>query len=242
MNRIHDLSTDAPEVSTRATWFGVFVAGYALFDLLPVVLTPDLGWHGLRIGDVVDAPLVSLPVVGYVILGQLVGAWKDPRASLLIGVLLIVFVQGHAVHLAANAIAAADTPSSSTWATSYFLDEHWGHTELHLAIVLLAVVFVVVDRRPMQLSDGQRDILVAFAAVYGLLLAADAIEGQTVPVMLPAGVVLTGIVVLTSKLQQPVRVAVMSWFFGTASIVMTLSLLAYGAANRGYPELLGLPL
>ncbi|MEI4902448.1 hypothetical protein Q8G48_28325, partial [Klebsiella pneumoniae] len=80
---------------------------------------------------------------------------------------LVFFVQGHGIHLAANAIGANSDPSERSWETSYFLDEHWGHVELHLAIIVLGLLFIFAARPNGPTSTGERVVLLLSLLTFG---------------------------------------------------------------------------
>ncbi len=125
---------------------GLFVVGYAVVDLIPVLLPASPGLFGLRLADLLDSVFIFVLVALYVRLGLDADLWRTPVLRVASAVSLVLLVQGHAIHLAANAIAAVSDPATRSWDLTYFLDEHWGHTELHLAFVLLAVLFIGYGR------------------------------------------------------------------------------------------------
>lgn len=215
-----------------------FVGGYALFDALPVLLAGKHVLHGLRWGDLIDAPLLFLLVALYVGLGLQAGLWRSTALKVANAAVLVLLVQGHGIHLAANAIGANSSPSSPSWETSYFLDEHWGHVELHLGIILMALLFVVAAL-PMPGGEGraptvaERWLLRGAALVFGLFLTADGLEGQTAPLMMAAGVLLPGVALaLRNSAASPHRL-----FFASAFAVALIALGAYRLVYGGFPEL-----
>ena len=223
--------------TTALRGLAAFVGGYAVFDALPVLLGGGPVVEGIGAGDLIDAPLVFLLVGVYLNLGARAGLWREARLRLAAGAFLIVLVQGHGIHLAANAIAGASNPGAAGWQTTYFLDEHWGHAEIHLAVVLMAALFILAAR-PAAAGEGLkggrgRYWLLLLAVVHGLFLAADAIEGQTVPLMIGAGVVLPAL----ARRRCGESGSILPRFFGAAFATALVVLVAYGVANGGYPEL-----
>ena len=211
---------------------GAFLGVYALFDVLPIILPKSDVIHGLRWGDLVDAPLAFLLVAAYVLLGLQAGLWRSNRLRVVNAVALVLLVQGHGIHLAANTISAYLDPSSPGWRPAYFLDEHWGHLELQLGILLAALIFIVAARNNAEtLSPLTRIPLVLLACTYGLFLTADAIEGQTVPLMVPAGVTLALVGFLPRR-----PFSVYRSFFASAFATTVLALAAYGLWHGGFPE------
>ncbi len=174
----------------------LFVVGYALVDLLPIILpsTPVLG--GLALSDLADAILIFFLVVLYVELGLRAKIFRSLTLRAVYTAAMLLMVQGHAIHFAGNAVTAASEPGAPGWEIAYFLDESWGHLELHGAFLFLAALFIAcgvsVDREGNEpaLTRVEKAGLWFAALTYGILLAGDAVEGQTVPLMLPVAVAL----------------------------------------------------
>jgi len=225
----------------------IFVLGYGLVDLLPIVLPEHPRLVDLPFRDAADAALIFLLVFLYVELATHAQLLQKRWARAVFALALLLMVQGHAIHLAANAIAAASEAGSSGWDLADFLDEHWGHTELHFAFLLLAALFIaradpVKSDRP--LSRMENVGLWVLAAVYGLLLAGDAIEGQTVPLMLPVAVVLSlwGLWPYLGRRQPgPQRPSLPAHrrFFAASLGVTVIGLAIYGLVFSGFPQFSG---
>jgi hypothetical protein len=227
----------------------VFLTGYAFVDLLPVALSDKAAFFSLSVGDVADFFLLFVLVALYLWLGWRAGVWRSARYAVLGIVALVMMVQGHSIHLAANAIAAAGTETDAAWSLTYFLDERWGHAELHLSFLLLAGLFIAGAGVPESDAAGVRTSridglgLAVLAVVYGLILAGDAVEGQTVPLVLPAAVglfVWGGRLYVVNKSGNPRPAASLSpyrRFFALALAVTTVALLVYGLVFGGFPQL-----
>lgn len=229
----------------------VFAVGYALVDLLPVLLPSQPELLGLGLKDLADAILVFVLVVLYVELAIEARLLRRPWVRAVFAVSLLLLVQGHAIHLAANAIAAASEPSASGWNLIYYLDEHWGHRELHLSFLLLAALFIfgslssaaaeqpMPDRGPLA-----RGSVYGAALLYGLLLAGDAVEGQTVPLMLPgsAALFVSGVWPLIKSRSRGDGPSLPPHrrFFAISLGISAAALLIYGLVMGGYPELTSL--
>lgn len=245
-----DGSADRPD--RRRTGFRgivVFAAGYALVDLLPVLLPSQPELLGLGLKDLADAGLVFLLVVLYVGLAIEARLLQSPWVGAVFAVSLLLLVQGHAILLAANAIAAASEPTASGWNLIYYLDEHWGHRELHLSFLLLAGLFIFHsasgDPAAYPVPDPGRSapwVLYGAALLYGVLLAGDAVEGQTVPLMLPcsAALSISGLWPLIGSRSRGDRLplSLHRRFFAASAGIAALALVTYGLVMGGYPELL----
>jgi hypothetical protein len=223
-----------PAALTPARLIFVYALGFTIFDLVPIPLSDVDAFKGLSVGDLVDAPLIILPVALLFRMALDADLWRTAglRAAVLLSLLL--FTQGHAVHLAANAIAHSLAESDAGWEPAYFLDEHLGHYELHVALLIFATLFIGFGH-PSRLPRRAELALLTFTiAGYGGLQAADAIEGQTVPLVLPASVALA----LMGGWVVARRGSEYATFFAASYAVCFLVLVVYGAVNNGWPEIL----
>ena len=208
-----------------------YTFGFAVFILVPIPLSDTHTFEGLSIGDLVDAPLVLLPIGLLFLMALDADLWRTPGLRIALLLALLLLVQGHAIHLAANAIAHSLEEQDAAWQPAYFLDEHWGHYELDGALLGLAVLFVSFAKP----TESHFDTWLIVAIVgYGALLAAAAIEGQTVPLMLPASAVLT----LAGWKRVTQRSGAYATFFSGSYAVCLLVLVVYGAKNGGWPQIL----
>jgi hypothetical protein len=204
------MSDSAPSYTRHVRGLAAFVVGYALVDLLPVLLPKTPVFMGLRVSDLADAGLIFVLAALYVQLGLL-----------------------------AN--------DDGAWGLIYFLDERWGHIELHLAFLLIAATFIGcsdptrADQARRPLSASEEAAILVLALTYGILLAGDAVEGQTVALMLPAALLLSlwgfspylrGI----KNQTQPV-VSFYRRFFAASLTVTVVALVLYGVIAGGFPEL-----
>jgi hypothetical protein len=210
-----------------------FTLAFTAFDLIPIAFSDADAFKGLTWGDIVDAPVVLLPLAFLGLMTLDGGLWRD--AYLRIGVLLalVLFTQGHAIHLAANAISHHLGTSHPAWESAYFLDENVGHYQIHLALLALAAMFIWAARTSATALEVS-PTLVLSVAIYGPLQAAGAIEGQTVPLVLPASLLLAAAAVRLAAW----RVSPYAAFFAASYAICFVVLVAYGAVNGGWPEIL----
>ncbi|MGD2154128.1 MAG: hypothetical protein PVG79_12730 [Gemmatimonadales bacterium] len=225
-----------------------FVVGYALVDLLPVILPATPVFNGLAVKDLADALLIFFLVVLYVELGLRAKIFRSLRLRAAYIFALLLMVQGHAVHFAANAITGVSADSDAGWALADFLDEHWGHVELHVAFIALAAIFIFCGRsadaagnEPV-LSRTEKAGLWLASLAYGVLLAGDAVEGQTVPLMLPCAIVLCvwgfwPFMRGWGNSVGPARISLYRRFFATSFGITVIALVAYRLITGGFPEL-----
>jgi hypothetical protein len=145
----------------------------------------------------------------------------------------LLYATGYGITLSANAIGrlvpelAPVQPSQLI----YFLDEHLGHILWHLGMVgvTVALLLAAQDMRAVPLTLGP----VLGAAAYAFAWFTDAVEGQTVPLLLPASLLL-------------VMWLWRGWISGKGSLIRTAFLLAHALAlglfgvwgfwRRGFPQ------
>lgn len=102
----------------------------------------------------------------------------------------LLYALGLGVNLSANAIArpVAEFAGSAAQALTYFLDERLGHVLWHVGTIGMAVALILGARAAA--LEPLRPRTLAGALAYAFAYFADAVEGQTVPLMLPTSLVL----------------------------------------------------
>lgn len=180
-------------------WLLTFALAYALLHVLP----PYMQWeirNKLWVGDIFDllTPFAMILVI-YRIVHILARVENDPsrmiRPSVVIILLLgsIAFVEGHGMHLSANAITRhLQDERSSSYALAYLFDEVLGHIFWHSGIVLLSLGLIQMGFDSCQEADSRtKPVLISIAAAfYGFTYFADAVEGQTVIFAFPLAVLI----------------------------------------------------
>jgi hypothetical protein len=165
----------------RQRAFLAFALAVLAFHHLPTI---DL----LNLGIVIDT-WTPLAVVGAS--AALLLAEPPSRLSLVVAfVAAVAYVDGHGVHLAANAINGAD-PTGEAGDRAEFWDERFGHIEWHLGWfgLLLAVCLAESGGRRQRFHPA---LSVVAVAALGFTLFTNAVEGQTWPLMLAAGALFVG--------------------------------------------------
>lgn len=129
-----------------------------------------------RVGDVQWADLVDLVLPYAVVAAGGVALLAVPRRLQVAGVAgLVLYVQGHGLHLAANSIAERQPGP-----TAFFWDELGGHAVWYSGLYLLVGALLVggaVTTRP-----GRLRLLLAVAV--GATFATNALGGHSVPLAL----------------------------------------------------------
>jgi hypothetical protein len=103
-----------------------------------------------------------------------------PLPAIVVGTAaLVLYIDGHGIHLAANAIGHEDVGAAED--TVDFWDEHWGHAEWHLGWIGLLAALSLADlpHRPSnRVFLGLGGPLIAAAALMGSTLFTSTVEGQ----------------------------------------------------------------
>ena len=144
-------------------------------------LTAPLG----ELGDVQAADLPDLLLPYAVVAAAGVALLAVPRTAQVLGVLgLLLYVQGHGIHLAANSIAERQ-PSD----TAFFWDELAGHAIWYAGLYLVLAALLVgraVGTRP-------GPVRLVLSAAVGVTFATNALGGHAVPLAVVALLLLGGL-------------------------------------------------
>ena len=123
---------------------------------------------------------IDLATPFFVAAAAVYGLRGAPRTAIVVGTgALVLYIDGHGIHLAANAIGHEDVGGAEH--TVDFWDEHWGHAEWHLGWLGLLAALSLADllhpHRNRALF-GLGATLIAAAAVTGWTLFTSTVEGQ----------------------------------------------------------------
>jgi hypothetical protein len=221
---------------------------YAFFHIMPAFLSTPV-WNRLMIADLLDllTPFVMVGLVCWlwVVLRRTAGEARCVRPPVLSSAILlvgaVVFVEGHGMHLSANAIARHLGPAKDPGAypLTYFFDEVLGHILWDSGIALLSIGLVLLGwrsaRRPV--SGTGSSVTALGALFYGFTYFVNAVEGQTVVFTLPLAV---GIPLATAVVASRRRVSLLRnpvlWFF-TVAYAAAVCLFAYWLIRQGgFPQ------
>jgi hypothetical protein len=156
-------------------FFAFSVAVLALHHL------PTIGL--LKLGIVIDAftPLVVVGTAALVLL-----AYRPAALALVVAFLAaLAYVDGHGIHMAANAINGAD-PTGEAGDRTELWDETIGHIVWHLGWFGLLLAFCLAERAAAP-QRFERTLGALGVVALGFTLFTSCVEGQTWPLMLAAG-------------------------------------------------------
>jgi hypothetical protein len=160
----------------RQRAFVAFAVAALAFHHLPTI---DV----LNLGILIDlfAPLAVVGAAAAVLFAE-----RPSRLALAVGfVAALAYVEGHGIHLAANAINGAE-PAGEAGRRAEFWDERFGHIQWHLGWFGLLLAFCLAERDHPGTWPGFRSAAVPVAAL-GFTFFTSTVEGQTWPLLLAAG-------------------------------------------------------
>ena len=144
-------------------------------------LTAPLG----ELGDIQAADLLDLLLPYAVVAAAGVALLAVPRTAQVVGVAgLLLYVQGHGIHLAANSIAERQ-PSD----TAFFWDELAGHWIWYAGLYLVLAALLL--GRAVSTPAGPVRLLLSVAV--GVTFATNALGGHAVPLAVVALLLLGGL-------------------------------------------------
>jgi hypothetical protein len=229
-------------------WLFAYAFVYAFFHILPAFLNYEIK-NLLMIADVFDilTPFVMIFVIYRIYLMLLpnirIGSSFSVKSTVVIILIFggISFVEGHGMHLSANAIARHLTPSNnlSLFALDYSFDEILGHIFWDSGIIILSLGIILVGFNIGQkrLSSPKQTLIVLGSLIYGFTYFVNAVEGQTVLFTLPLAVAIPLAIWWTAN-RKRIRLSrnpVLSLFL--LSYIVALGLfIVWGIWQKGFPE------
>ena len=168
------------------------------FGNMPYMIEILTGIRGLA--DLVDILflLPSLSILFLLLFREFGGA--ENRYRYLFYLFLIVMIEGHGIHWAANMIHNSMLPGERGYDTAYFLDEILGHV-IFFSGVYLSLLYITYLRLGMtcQLTPDDRLMILLSSLVVGYAFSLSTIEGQIIiPFLIIVGVTL-GVMMLISR-------------------------------------------
>ncbi len=231
-------------ISMLALIFAVVTVVFLLlliFFRIPFPLYPLMSYQ-----DALDilTPLVLIPI--YWLLFKSASSRQPGQGEEMTFIMLsAVWVFGHGMHLAANSIdnlieglaknGTVDVTGTGIYQLTYFFDEHLSHYLWHIAILGLAALIIYREWRQ---PAGVKTTWWASGAasfLYGITLFLIFLEGQTVPLGLPAVVIMALVTLIWGRkriAQQPLLA-----FFGIACCLAVLLFVGWGLYWGGFPQL-----
>ncbi len=245
---VETLSARKIETHRITRWIVAYAIAYALLHITPVFLTRPV-WGLMTLGDVVDffTPFLLCLLV-YAIYRVLIAEAVSEKSPLfryrITGLMLIggvMFVEGHGIHLAGNAIGRYLSPdiSPALYGLVYFFDEIWGHILWDGGLLLFSIGMILMAREVEFHSRSLIDVVwTALAGQwYGFTFFVNAVEGQTVFFTFPLAILIPVYVwqSVVRKRRSLFRNPVLT-FFVIAYLVADLLFVIWYLWHRGFPE------
>jgi len=231
-------------------WLFVYGLVYAFFQIMPAFIPGHFAGPVSR-GDAFDflTPLAVIPVALAVFFNLRKVAESEGRAlprsskwSIAVLVLgLICYVEGHGLHLSANAIdrLLGSREDTVLHQSVYIYDEVISHFIWDSGVLIIAAGLILAGTKVHfpRLSWAQWAFLGGGAACFGFSYAVNAIEGQTVVLTFPAAVLMALIclwIYWRGRRRGEHNAAALFFLMG---FLLSALLFAYwGIAHPGFPE------
>jgi len=240
------------EKNALGLWLFIFGFFFAFFHIVPALL-PRFLVLSLTWGDLLDflTPFAVIPLT-YVLYSKanrflhsqpLLSSWDRiirTLAKLLLALGVLLYVDGHGLHLSSNSIARLleGLKESELYKANYLFDEIISHFMWDGGIFLISLGLILLARQiSLSLLDTKSAILLSLgAAFYGFTFTANGIEGQTVVFTFPAaGVGFLLALILNLKRQKKSPNPFLLFF--VAGYFLSLILFAYwGISRSGFPQ------
>lgn len=172
---------------------GVLALAFAIAFIVLFLAPPFLPYRFplyslINWAEVVDlaTPLVLIPLY-WLLLAEFAPS-RSAMWTIVFLVLAAAWVDGHGIHLAANAIGhlLKNQPGPAQDLTEFW-DERFGHYLWHSAALGLTALVLIAAARAPEVRDDARWAGVAGALVYGFALFLIGDEGGTAPLMIAFG-------------------------------------------------------
>lgn len=216
-----------------------FAASYFFLCLVPVFTEFTLV-GGLLLADVVDllTPLVTVILICRV----LVASTADARPRTLCVALMILggvlFVEGHGIHLSANALTRilGEGPSAAQ-RLAYFYDEVLGHLLWDGGMVLMTVGLAIAALRSMRSEVTKLGLVLPASVMFAFSTFTNSVEGQTVAVVFPSSVAIALLLPLSVRRRgMALRSSSIPLFLSIAYGLASLLFVFWFILNGGFPE------
>jgi len=231
-------------ISLRALIFAVLSVVFLL--LLIFLRTPFTIYPLMSYQDALDilTPLVLIPI--YWLLFKSAASRESSQGEEMAFIILAaVWVLGHGMHLAANSIdnlieglakkQVIDVTGTGIYQLTYFFDEHLSHYLWHIGILGLAALMIYREwRHPAGVKTIWWETSLA-GFLYGVTFFLIFLEGQTVPLGLPAVTIIALVTLVWGRkklAQQPLLA-----FFGIACCLAVVLFAGWYLYWGGFPQL-----
>ena len=221
-------------------WLFLFGFAYAFMHIIPVFFTVEIE-NRLTWGDIL-AILTPLVVVftAWKLFSILSSAVDFIRLTAVFWLMLaasLLYAGGQGMNLAANAIARhlADQGMTPIFQLTYFFDERLGHILWHIGMVGMTAALLL---RSQSLQGSHSKALCLLGSLsFAFAYFTDAVEGQTVFLLLPAAMVIVIWMGFRSfRARDSIAKNPVNRFFLTGYAIALLLFLIWRIWQGGFPE------
>ena len=226
----------------------VFAILFAIFFLLLIVFRiPFPPYPLINYQDVLDllTPLVLIPFY-WVMFRTTYHGEPSRRADIAFMILASLWVLGHGMHLAANAIdnlieglakqQVVDITHTDIYTLAYFLDENLSHYLWHLGIIGLAGIIIFREWCYPAVEKMTHWVTILAGILSGITYFCIFDEGQTVPLGLPFTLLVSVWTLIWGRknlAEQPIFA-----YFTITCMTAFVLLTGWGIYFGGFPEIL----
>jgi hypothetical protein len=220
--------------------FLLFALAFAFFASAPAILFNQFPpYELLKWGDIFDllTPVILIPLYWLQFRFD-----RERKSSLTVEMLFLaiaaLWIVGHGMHLAANAIGhlLGDLQSTAAYALTYFLDEGLSHWLWHIGIMGMATLLLWWNWWFKSAETTLKTILTTLAGlIFGFMFSIVIVEGGTVFMGLPFAIIITLTMLIWGRadLRQRPQLLFTLIAFGVALLAFT----GWGLYWGGFPEL-----
>lgn len=222
-------------------WLFTFGLCFATFHILPAFLNYEIK-HRFMASEIVDllTPFVIILILYKIYKIQIA---ESQNIKFWVKILFIVgaitFVEGHGIHLAANAIHRhLQADNSSLYTLIYFFDETLGHILWDGGTIILVGGLVLVSLHKKEMTRRKNHILIIIGAIFfGFTYFVNAVEGQTVWFTFPYAIFLViTISYIPNKYKTAINQNCVLAFFFFGYIIASGFFLFWLVWQRGFPQ------
>lgn len=222
---------------------------FAFFQIMPTFLGSYMS-KPLTWGDMLDfmTPLAVVPMA-YLVVYNIKKITKkiekrrflEIMAGIIVGIGFILYINGHGIHLSANAIArlVKNMKGTELYQATYLLDEVISHFMWDGGVFLLSIGMILFAIGLPFGTLGRRNLIFIYlsAAVYAFTFTVNGIEGQTVVLTFPAACAgfLLSLFLYISE-QKKAKHNPVFLFFCAAYLLSVILFACWGIIHSGFPE------
>jgi len=228
-------------------WLILYSGCFSFFGIMPALITSV--WKSpITWGDALDflTPLAVIPVALALFLKiqaqpsvatRSLGVKVIATTFFILG--LILYIEGHGIHLPSNSISRLMDPGTPVYKAAYLFDEVISHYIWDSGVITISIGLILlaapVSFQPM--TGGNYFLIFLGAALYGFTYICNGIEGQTVPLTFPTAIIGTvASSILYFKSKKAGRANPVLLFFSLGYLVSTILFAYWGISHPGFPE------